>query len=255
MPQHNIDISVSASFKLGLLIGKLASKGTKLATSKKKGSHTSTSKKGHGDHPLTHTSSKTVLKDYDSNVHVEPPTPPSLINQHSYPNLRALKTDEEIGDGIWVCCHCGHENILRHYEGRFPFKHLVCASCERTFCNNCLSTEIVSPIPFGMVLAPRPSKGQELRYFQMCPSCGLTHRAEMSRKTEILDFYGVTCAGCGASSYGDWPRFHIGSVEPYRRDPDASSVRLGELRAELAAHRMYCADQTDGSVMYGFNDG
>jgi hypothetical protein len=139
---------------------------------------------------------------------------------------------------VWVCCQCRHENILRHYEGRFPFKHLVCAGWECTFCNNCLTTEIVSPIPYGLVLAPRPSRGQELRYFQVCPSCGLSHRAEMERKTEILEFNDATCACCGASSIGDWPRFHIGSVEPYRRDPVASSVRLVELRGERAAHGM-----------------
>jgi hypothetical protein len=134
---------------------------------------------------------------------------------------------------------------FRHYEGRFPFKHLVCRNCERPLCTECITTEIASPIDGGLTLAPRPSKGQELRYFQTCPSCGLSHRAEMGRKTEILDFCGITCAGCGAVSDGDWPRFRIGSVESYRRDPDASSARLDELRGERAAQRLCCSDQTD----------
>jgi hypothetical protein len=236
MPQHNIDLSPSRSLKLGGLVSKLADKGKKLAT---------TSTKDRKYHPLTHTSSKVVRKDYDSNILVEPATPPFLINQHRYPSLRALKTDEEIGDGIWVCCQCRHENILRHYRGQFPFKHLICHNCERALCPNYLTTEIASPIPSGLTLAPRPSKGQELRYFQTCPSCGLSHRAEMGRKTEILDFCGITCAGCGAISDGDWPRVRIGSVEPYRRDPDASSARLDELRGERAAQQLCCSDQTD----------
>ena len=236
MPQYNIEVSGSSSFKLGAMIGKLADKGKKLATS-------TTSTQIRDDHPLTHTSSKVFRKAYDSNIAVEPPTPWSLISQHRYPSLRALKTDEEIGDGIWVCCECRHENILRHYDGRFPFKHLVCDGCERPMCTECLTTEIATRIPCGLVVAPRPSKGQEIRYFQMCPGCGLSHRAQMGRKTEILDFCGITCAGCGAYSDGDWPRFRIGSIEPYRRDPDASSARLDELRSKRAALRMYCSDE------------
>ena len=50
-----------------------------------------------------------------------------------------------------------------------------------------------------------------------------------------LDFYGITCSGCGTSSYGDWPRYHIGTVEPYRRDPNASFVKLVMAKAEDAA--------------------
>ncbi|KAH4416841.1 hypothetical protein HBI81_076930 [Parastagonospora nodorum] len=55
----------------------------------------------------------------------------------------------------------------------------------------------------------------------------------MERTT--LDFYGITCSGCGTSSYGDWPRYHIGTVEPYRRDPNASFVKLVMAKAEDAA--------------------
>lgn len=50
-----------------------------------------------------------------------------------------------------------------------------------------------------------------------------------------LDFYGVTCAGCGSASYGDWPRYHIGNNEPYRRDPNANFAKLIEARADDAA--------------------
>lgn len=33
---------------------------------------------------------------------------------------------------------------------------------------------------------------------------------------------------------GDWPRWYVSSVEPYRRDADLSYVRLVEMRAERA---------------------
>jgi hypothetical protein len=49
-----------------------------------------------------------------------------------------------------------------------------------------------------------------------------------------LDFYGAVCAGCQVASYGEWPQYYIGDVEPYRRDPDATFARLSEERAERA---------------------
>jgi hypothetical protein len=60
-----------------------------------------------------------------------------------------------------------------------------------------------------------------------------------------LDFYGVTCAGCGMSSYGDWPRYYIGSVEPYRRDPDSSFVKLVLARTDDAAKLSYMRELAD----------
>jgi hypothetical protein len=54
-----------------------------------------------------------------------------------------------------------------------------------------------------------------------------------------LDFNGVICFGCGTSSYGDWPRYHIGTVEPYRRDPDSSFVKLVMARADDAAKLVF----------------
>lgn len=160
---------------------------------------------------------------------VEPPTESYVIYDNIYPGIRALRTDAEVGDGIWLCCHCRHENILRHYCGAFPFQYLRCARCTRTLCSDCHSSEIISPLPYGMICAPPRRANQEIRYFQVCTTCGLSHRAEMEGTT--LDFYGVTCAGCGASSYGDWPRYHIGTNEPYRADPNVSFARLIEQRA------------------------
>jgi hypothetical protein len=170
---------------------------------------------------------------FDSALPAELPTEPYLILENKYPALRALRMDSDIGDGLWICCHCHHENILRHWKGPFPFKYLRCDRCNRKLCSNCHTSEILTPWPVGMISAPRPAVGQEVRYCHMCTNCGLTHRTEM--EGSILDFYGVMCAGCGISSYGDWPRYHIGNVEPYRRDPDSSFVKLIEARADDAA--------------------
>lgn len=80
-----------------------------------------------------------------------------------------------------------------------------------------------------MIHVPVPLHDREVRYYQIYPDCGLSHRAEMEGPT--LDFYGVICAGCGTSSYDDWPCYHIGSNESYRRYPDADFARLADQRA------------------------
>ena len=170
---------------------------------------------------------------FDTAVLAEGPTELYLIQEHKYPSIRALRTDADIGDGLWICCHCRHENILRHYKGPFPFQYLCCHRCNHTLCSQCHASEILTPLPFGMICAPRPAGDGEVRYCHVCSACGLSHRAVMEGTT--LDFYGVTCAGCGTSSYGDWPRYHIGNNEPYRRDPDATFARLVDQKAVDAA--------------------
>jgi hypothetical protein len=180
----------------------------------------------------------------DRAVLAEAPTEPYLILENEYPSLRSLRTDEDIGDGVWLCCHCHHENILRHWKGPHPFKYLTCARCHRKPCPNCHMSEIMSPWPYGMITARPPAPGREVPYCHVCTACGLSHRAEMAGTT--LDFYGVVCAGCGLSSYGEWPRYHIGTVEPYRRDPDASFIKLIEARVNDAgklAFRLVMAER------------
>jgi hypothetical protein len=178
-----------------------------------------------------------VQDDFNSAIPAEAHTEHYIIQENKYPALRALRSDAEIGDGIWRCCHCRHENIITHYKGAFPFKHLVCKRCGEILCSQCHSSEILSPLPYGMIQAPPPGLDREVRYLHVCTICGLSHRAEMEGTT--LDFYSVNCAGCGNSSYGDWPRYHIGSNEPYRRDPDASFVKLVDARADDAARTAF----------------
>jgi hypothetical protein len=168
----------------------------------------------------------------DRAILAEAPTEPYLILENEYPSLRSLRTDRDIGDGVWLCCHCHHENILRHWKGPHPFKYLTCDRCNRKPCPNCHASEIMSPWPYGMITACPPAPGREVPYCHVCTDCGLSHRAEMVGTT--LDFYGIVCVGCGLSSYGDWPRYHIGTVEPYRRDPDASFIKLIEARVDDA---------------------
>jgi hypothetical protein len=183
-------------------------------------------------HSKDSSQSGTVQEDFDSVIPAEAPTEYYIIQENKYPAIRALRSDAEIGDGIWRCCHCRHENVVTHYRGAFPFKYLVCSRCNEMLCSQCHSSEILSPLPYGMIEAPRPRLGREVRYFHICTTCGLSRRAEMEGTT--LDFYGVKCAGCGTTSYGDWPRYHIGNNEPYRRDPDASFVKLIDARADDA---------------------
>jgi hypothetical protein len=135
--------------------------------------------------------------------------------------------------GCGCVCHCRHENIIRHYNGPHPFQYLRCGRCDRGICTDCHCSEVLTPWPMGMISTPRPAPGREVRYCHVCTNCGLSNRAEMEGVT--FDFYGITCSGCSTSSYGDWPRYHIGTVEPYRRDPNASFVKLVMAKAEHAA--------------------
>lgn len=173
----------------------------------------------------------------------EGPTEPYLILENDYPSIRSLRTDADIGDGIWLCCHCHHENILRHWKGNHPLKYLCCDRCNHKPCSTCHASEVLTPWPVGLIHAHPPTAGCEVRYCHVCTTCGLSHRAEMAGMT--LDFYGVTCVGCGTSSYGDWPRYHIGNVEPYRRDPDGSFVKLIEARADDAAKVVFQWEMAD----------
>lgn len=176
--------------------------------------------------------SGSIQSDLDAAIPAEAPTEEYLIQENKYPAIRALRSDVEIGDGIWRCCHCCHENIITHYKGLFPFKYLRCNRCDQIICSECHSSEILSPFPYGMIRAPRPAANRQVRYMHVCTRCGLSHRDAMEGDT--LDFYGVTCTGCGSVSYGDWPRYHIGNNEPYRRDPNASFAKLVEARADDA---------------------
>jgi hypothetical protein len=231
MHRHSLLLSrpLSVCLKIRDLVDKIEPKHIKRAvqhTYSPATNHSALHQKHSPNHALS------LQEDYDSRLPVEPPTTPDLILEHRYPHLRALRTDAETGDGLWLCCACQHLNILTHYHGLFPFKHLTCARCSSILCPGCLTSEIISPLPWGMVRALAAPEGKEVRYLHVCTTCGLSHRAEMVGET--LDFYGVTCRGCGTSSFGDWPRWCVGSVEPYRRDPDLSYVRLVEMRAERA---------------------
>lgn len=55
--------------------------------------------------------SRSHIEDFRSRIPAEPPTEGYLISQNSYPAIRALRTDEDLGDGLWMCCYCRHENI------------------------------------------------------------------------------------------------------------------------------------------------
>lgn len=169
----------------------------------------------------------------------EAPTEPQLLLENEYPALRSLRTDHDVGDGLWICGHCRHENILRHWKGPHPFKFVCCNRCNRKISSDCYTTEILTPWANGLIHAFPPRPGHEVRYCQVCTTCGLSHRAEMVGMT--LDFHGVSCDGCSSSSWGeDWLRFHMGSIEPYRRDPDASFVKLIDARVEHAQKVAFC---------------
>lgn len=138
-----------------------------------------------------------------------------------YPHLNA----HEERDGVWVCC-CKHENPLQHFKGAFPFKRLVCGSCSHVLCSDCETTAIIAPLHEQTTLI---EKGwTELRLFQVCPSCGLSHRAEnrmpdqhgnrLCWVPEVSHSHVETCS-CGEPARSNWSKYAIGEAYGFRLEP------------------------------------
>jgi len=129
-------------------------------------------------------------------------------------------------DGLWVC-HCGEENHLIHYRGAHPFKQLNCTKCHHIMCNECRTSEIITPIPNQATEVFRSrfsAEGSEMAYCSVCQNCGLSHRATLSGG--FLDFSVQECDGCMQSLSAASTGYYIGSLFNFRRDPEGTSVTL-----------------------------
>jgi hypothetical protein len=122
-------------------------------------------------------------------------------------------------DGVWICLSCRFENLLIHYRGSHPFKHLTCGACDAVFSQKCKSSNILKAdggLSCDVFAAGGElQSGCELRAGSVCPTCGLTHRAVVKKGSVSFD---AMCP-CGSASYEEWVRFSIGSPKDYRRDP------------------------------------
>ncbi|KAH6612552.1 hypothetical protein C7974DRAFT_323133, partial [Boeremia exigua] len=99
-------------------------------------------------------------------------TPSTIPHSDGVDHDRLCLIDTHV-DGLWLCC-CGAENELVHWTGLHPFKYLKCEKCGHVLCGNCETTHILTlweQDPRVVV------HGSELRMAQVCPSCGLSHRA------------------------------------------------------------------------------
>jgi hypothetical protein len=138
------------------------------------------------------------------------------------------------GDGLWKCCN-GHEAELIHYTGRHPFKHLTCHRFKHILCGECCTTHVIKPLhtnrnkATGPISTPKSTTHSLVPFGQVCPECGLSHRAQVVG--DALDFDSLLCA-CGGMYDSTWLRFHIGSIDEYRRNPHASFAQLSCLRGE-----------------------
>lgn len=147
------------------------------------------------------------------------------------------------GDGLWKCCNA-HEQELIHWSGRHPFKYLKCIRCQHVLCENCCTTAVLSRITWYDINTMRIVEASKTRdgvfFGQICPSCGLTHRARII-KTVIdthandtvpaLSFDETLCA-CGSLADETWIKFKIGPIYEYRRDPHNAFAALSLQRAE-----------------------
>lgn len=180
--------------------------------------------------------------------------------------------DEINGDGLWKCCR-GHEQELIHWKGSHPFKRLRCNSCDHILCPHCETTTVLTCLEGGRVL-PDKCHGVSglVSYGQLCPSCGLTHRARRIQSTTprattlrkdtdddekvttkvtnnrtlrgttiratttTTVFDNVLCV-CGRLADPTWLRFWIGPIYEYRGNPHDAFAHLSRQRAESSIRR------------------
>ncbi|KAH7401974.1 hypothetical protein DE146DRAFT_787713 [Phaeosphaeria sp. MPI-PUGE-AT-0046c] len=176
------------------------------------------------------------VKDYlDRANRAEAPLDPELRKNHPYSKLLWMTHGEWMEDGEYLCS-CGAENKLHHFEGRYPFKYLRCDVCNRIFDAECISSEILTPIPRSCIPSRGVTKNLAHGMGQFCPQCGLTHRVELIDFTSIPSLH-VYCQ-CGSRSTPDWFTFFINSPDTYRYDPNAAHVRLKEEWASKATEKV-----------------
>jgi hypothetical protein len=147
------------------------------------------------------------LKDLPSHVRVEPPS------------CWSITRDKDAADGVWFRS-CGTEHTLIHYGGWNPFGYVVCRVCSRPFSRErCVSYAILTPTSKNSALdttVKHPETSDH--YGRICRTCGLSHRMGAPR-------FPNRCT-CGAHATNKDTVFYIGSVDSYRRNPNAVATSI-----------------------------
>lgn len=151
---------------------------------------------------------------------------------------------QEHGDGAFVCCN-GHENILKQYECRFPFKYVKCGRCDHTLCTECHTTDILEPytatMPKTVALAHIPHG----RICAVCDSCGLTHRPV--RMIKEITFNRVCQCGEKLQAALFMNLFLVGDAYEFHCDPTRQAFEVNMQYTEAASRRAAkacCENQT-----------
>ena len=138
---------------------------------------------------------------------------------HEYPHLAQMTHGKHMADGVFICCHCGTENELRHYLGNHPLKLVTCRRCDRTYCKECKSSAILTPFPAAVLLqSTRYAKSLKERSARLCSNCGLTHRRGSSG-------FSSRCS-CGVRPSAEDITFALLPPDSYQRDPEGITVQL-----------------------------
>lgn len=140
---------------------------------------------------------------------------------------------QQHGDGVFVCCK-GHENVLTHYEGRFPFKYAQCGRCNHALCEGCHTSGILIHYTHDTATlhkAMPADDGSENRLCRVCRACGLSHRPASKRK----GFAFPEQCPCGYALEG--ALFLIGDVYQFRRDPVQQAIQVKMQHMEAASGR------------------
>jgi hypothetical protein len=198
------------------------------------------------------------IKPYNENPSLEIPTQakldaaiPAEITYRPIIDSIDARIHAPPNDGVWLCCNQHHEqeNHIKHYQGDYPFKYLTCKMCNHIYCSSCSSSEILTPLEslskasleerfdslFDELIPERllDEEDIEVRFFQLCRTCGLTRRAIF----EEAEFKVITACPCGKTAVEEekYIDFFIGSNRNYRNDGNALTQEL-RLTRIFAAH-------------------
>ncbi|KAJ8116916.1 hypothetical protein OPT61_g1765 [Boeremia exigua] len=151
-----------------------------------------------------------------------------------YDYLRSMKIRV---DGLWLCC-CGAENQLVHWTGPYPFKYLECEKCEHILCGDCETTQILTP----WTKDSRTILGDSgPRLTQVCPSCGLSHRAVIANDT--CKWVPSKRCHCGQLTDATWLRYTMKNPGEYPSNPKRVTRSLKNRRQNKQSDPSLKVDQ------------
>ena len=151
------------------------------------------------------------------------------------------------GDGVWYCCRCPHETLLKLSDNPSPHpfqEPLSCERCKHAACTQCTFSNVLRPMQLSTLDATKvlTTTADLLPFGHVCGDCGKSWLAKHcsgrrggTKRFFFIQFGDQKCT-CGAMSSDSWLRFAVGSSKDYREgDPNAGYERSLERKTDPRA--------------------